>query len=123
MIHTLLYLIANVLVVLGLSWLLPGFEVNSFWAAAVFLLVLSILHWTIIPVLKILTFPVNFISLGLLGLVINLLAVWFVASNIKEITLIGDFTSQLFTVILVSIGLSLGKAVVDSILGGGNRQD
>lgn len=101
---------------LVLSWLLPNFEVSSAWSAAVFLLILTILNLTIIPVLKFLTFPINFLSLGLVGLIINLLAVWFVASNIQGIALTGDFSDKLFSVILVSIGLSIGKGVIDQLL-------
>jgi len=116
MIRTVLYLIANILAVLGLSWLLPGFEVSSVWAAAIFLLILTVLHHTIIPVLKVLTLPVNFLSLGFFSLLINLLSVWFVASNIQGVSLIGDFSAQFLNVILVSIGLSLGKGVIDKVI-------
>lgn len=119
MFRVILYLIANILVVLGLSWLLPGFDVSSPWAAGVFLLILAILHATVIPILKILTFPVNFLSLGLFSLLINLAAVWFVASNIQGISLIGSSGEQFITIIFVSIGLSVGKALIDGVLGDG----
>jgi putative membrane protein len=121
MFRVLLYLIANILIVLGLSNLLPGFEVSGVWAAAVFFFALTVLHWTIIPILKILTFPINFLSLGLLGLLINLGAVWLVATNIQGIALIGDATDKFITVILVSLGLSIGKAIIDHILRGGKE--
>ena len=117
MTRIILYLIANILIVLGLSQLLPNFEVSSAWAAGVFLLVLAVLHFTIIPVLKILTLPINFLSLGLVGFLINLLSIWFVASNIQGIQLTGGFSTQFITLILISIGLSLGKGVIDKILG------
>ena len=121
MFRILLYLVANISVVLGLSWLLPGFEVSGIWAALVFLFALTVLHWTVIPILKILTFPVNFLSLGLLGLLINLLAVWVVCTNIQGIELTGDFTSKFITVILISLGLSIGKGLIDQILRGGRE--
>ena len=121
MFRILLYLIANILIILGLSWLLPGFEVGGVWTAIVFLFALTVLHWTVIPILKILTFPVNFLTLGLVSLLINLAAVWLVATNIQGIELTGDFTDKFITVVLVSIGLSVGKGLIDQFLRGGNE--
>lgn len=113
MFKAIIYFVINVFVVLILAWLIPGFEVTGFWAAAVFLFILSLLQWTIVPVLKILTFPINFLSLGLIGLLINLAAIWFVANNIQGIGITGS--TPFLTLILVALGLSIGKSAADQI--------
>jgi len=68
--------ILNVLIILGMSQVLGnGVPVSGFVNAAVFILVLTLLNWTLIPVLKFMTLPLNFLTLGLIGILINGLAV------------------------------------------------
>jgi putative membrane protein len=67
-----LSLIINAVAVFAAAYLLPQVSVDApltaFWVA----LVLGILNSTLKPILKLLTLPINFITLGLFGLVINL---------------------------------------------------
>lgn len=37
--------IINALMILGVSWLVPGFEIDSFWTALIFSVVLSLVTW------------------------------------------------------------------------------
>ena len=54
-------------------WLVPGIEaIGGSWAAPIFTaLVLGILNATVKPVLKVLSLPVNLLTLGIFGLVVN----------------------------------------------------
>ncbi len=68
--------VLNVLIILGMSQVLGnGFPVSGFLSAAIFILVLTLLNWTLIPILKFMTLPLNFLTLGLVGILINGLAV------------------------------------------------
>jgi putative membrane protein len=113
------YLFINVLIVLVLSNLLSNFRVTSWVAAALFIIVLTLLNWTIIPVLKFLTFPLSVLSFGLVSLLINLVGI-IVAANLLSnngVSLAGDFLSQLFSALIISIALAIGQVVVNSVLG------
>ena len=54
-------------------WIVPGTEaVGGSWAAPIFTaLVLGILNATVKPVLKVLSFPVTVLTLGIFSLVVN----------------------------------------------------
>jgi len=79
--------------------ILPGFSVESFEAAAVAVLILSLLNMTIRPLLKLLTLPITCLTFGLFTLVINAAMMY--------------FTSQL--VMGFQVG-SFGNAVIASLL-------
>lgn len=61
----------SALVILAISYILPGVHVTSFVAAAVAALVLGVLNAVIKPILIILTLPITILTLGLFTLVIN----------------------------------------------------
>jgi len=54
--------------------------VDSFWPTAVLAaFVFGILSVTVRPILKLFAFPITFITLGLFGLLINILVFWLIA--------------------------------------------
>lgn len=56
--------------------IVPGIVINSFWAALVVALVLGILNMLVGLPLKILTFPLSLVTLGLFLLIINAWVFW-----------------------------------------------
>lgn len=68
------------------AYLLPGIHVKNFLAALLIALVLGIVNATLKPILILLTFPINILTLGLFTLVINALLVLLttlIVSNFK----------------------------------------
>lgn len=61
------------------SQLVPGISVNSFTDALIAAVVFGVINITIKPVLKILAFPINMVTLGLFGFIINAFLFWLVA--------------------------------------------
>jgi len=57
------------------AYLIPGIEVDGFVTALIFAVVLGIVNATLGVILKILTAPLNWLTLGLVSLVINVLMV------------------------------------------------
>ncbi|HCJ52109.1 MAG: hypothetical protein A2898_02715 [Candidatus Kerfeldbacteria bacterium RIFCSPLOWO2_01_FULL_48_11] len=90
----------NALALLLVAYLLPGFEVSSFYTALIVALVLGIVNAIIKPVLILLTLPITILTLGLFTLVINALLIWFVASFIEGFSIDGFTTALLGGVIL-----------------------
>ncbi|USN54058.1 MAG: phage holin family protein [Candidatus Nomurabacteria bacterium] len=81
--HIIFRWILNALALLLVAYLLPGFAVDSFYAALITALILGILNAVIRPLLIILTLPVTILTLGLFTFVINALLIWFVASFVQ----------------------------------------
>ncbi|MCB2211228.1 phage holin family protein [bacterium] len=66
-------IIAVAVAVMVTAYILPGIVVESFWAAVVTAIVLSLMNILLKPLLVILTLPVTILTLGLFLLVINAL--------------------------------------------------
>lgn len=66
-----LNLIFSALAVLIAAKLIPGVEVESFKVAILIAIVLAFINTFIKPIVKVLAFPINFMSLGLFSLLIN----------------------------------------------------
>jgi len=91
--------ILNIIVVLGFSYLFDkGFPIHGIGQAAVFILILTALNWTLIPILKFMTLPLNILTLGLIGILLNGLAV-VLAGNILN-TKIDYLIALLFSFVL-----------------------
>lgn len=89
------------LVIMALPYVIPGIEVVGFYPALIAALVLSIINLIVKPVISLLTLPVNMLTLGILGLVINGALLWFVASFVEGFT-ITSFLSAFLAALIIS---------------------
>jgi len=89
---------------------LPGFVVESFYAAFVASLVLGILNAIVRPLLILLTLPITILSLGLFTLVINGGIIYLVGTFIK------GFDITFSAAIIASILLWLINWFVNSVI-------
>lgn len=98
--------IINALALLGVAYLVPGFQVETFFAALIAALVLGLVNALIRPIILILTLPVNIITLGLFTFVINALMLWLVSSIVPNFIIAGFVPALLGALLLwvVSIG-------------------
>jgi putative membrane protein len=114
MFRTLTYFIGNTLMLLILSQLLPNFEINSLSSAALFVFLLTLLNWTVVPVIKFFTFPINWITLGLFFSLLNILVIWFVASNLQGagVEFLGSGFEKFITSVIISVSLSVIQMVI-----------
>ena len=99
-------LIAKVLLNAFLLWVVayvvPGISISNFFASIVAFLILSIVNATIKPVLSLLTLPVNFLTLGILGLLINVLLFMLVADLVPGFE-ISNFFSAFIGLVFYSL--------------------
>jgi putative membrane protein len=70
-----------------IAYLVPGYEIASFYTALVVALVLALVNAVIRPILILLTLPINILTLGLFTLVINALMFLLVATVVKGFTI------------------------------------
>ncbi len=99
---TLLHILINALVILGLSHFLAGVYVSGFGTAVIVAIVLGIVNILIKPLLLILTLPINILTLGLFTLVINALMIMLVSALVPGFNVAG-FSWALITGIVMSL--------------------
>lgn len=77
--NILIRLLLNAAALLVVAYLLPGFEVEVFWPAAIVAaLILGVANAILKPILVILTLPINILTLGLFTFIINAGLLWLV---------------------------------------------
>ena len=99
------FLIQWVLFALGLlfvAWVVPGISVSSFVVALWASIVIGLINIFIKPILIILTFPINLLTLGLFTFVINGLLFW-LASKLVGGFYVSGFWAAFFGAMLLSI--------------------
>lgn len=85
------------------NWLLTGFDVTGgFWGYLAAGTLLGILSAFAGPVLKILTFPLVLVTLGLFSAVINAFILW-LAADLSGYIVIANLWSLLWATVIVSI--------------------
>jgi putative membrane protein len=88
-----------------------GVHVNTFITALIAGAVLGFINIIIKPIVKLLTLPINILTLGLFSLVLNALFFWFVASLISGFS-IDNFKAALIGALIVSVINWLGNKIV-----------
>lgn len=102
--------ILSAVAVLIAAYILPGVAVESFWAALLVAVILSLFNAVLRPILVILTIPVTVLTLGLFLLVINAVIVLLVDA------LVGDFyVSGFWWALIFSLVISILGAIFDNI--------
>jgi putative membrane protein len=98
---------------------IKGFNFNSPSTLFLFAFVLSISFFTIEPVIKFLTFPVNFLTFGLFSFVISSCLLYFFSSVIPGFKVtegsIGPFSNSLIQIPRISLS-HIGVIVISSII-------
>ncbi len=85
------------------AYLLPGVDVANFWSALIAGVLIALANATIGTILRILTFPINFLTLGLMSFVITVLMVLLVDSLMSSFNTNGFFSAMIFAIVLALI--------------------
>ncbi len=110
LIHWLLSAVALILV----SRLVPGFVVQGFGPALAAALVIGLLNATVGFVLKILTFPISILTLGLFLLVINGLMILVASSIVRGFHVYGIGPAFWGAVVLALLGIIIRAIAQDA---------
>ncbi len=101
-------LILSAVAVLVAAYLAPGVVVDGFIAALIFAVVLGLVNATIGAVLKLITAPLNWLTLGLISLMINVLMVLLVDNFVMGFSTNGFWSTTIFALVLAIIQSFLG---------------
>jgi len=96
----LLRILITAIVAFGLSAVMKGVYIDTFWTALVFSLVLAILNALLKPILIILTLPITIFTFGLFLFVINAAIVLLTANFVNGFRVDGFGWALLFSLLL-----------------------
>lgn len=108
--------VLNALALLAIAYIAPsigmlqGFHVEGFEAAAVAVLILSVLNLTVRPVLKLLALPISCLTFGIFTVVINALMMLLTSELVVGFT-VGGFLNALVVSIIYAIFSALLNAL------------
>ncbi len=102
----------SALALLLVAKLVPGFNVEGLWPALIASLVIGLLNATLGFFLKIITFPISILTLGIFLLVINALMILLASSIVRGFNVRGLFPAFWGAAALALLGMLI-RAVVD----------
>lgn len=100
-------LLTGLAVVLA-AMLIPGVQVDGYLTAIVAGLLLAFANATIGTLLRVLTFPINFLTLGLMSFLITVLMVLLVDRFLDGFSTSGFFSALIFAIVLAVIKMIFG---------------
>lgn len=107
--HIIGHLIVNVVALLFVEYLIPGFELASLQTAIVAAIVIGIINTFIRPVLQILALPFSVMTLGIFAFVINVLLLMLAASIVPGFDIDGFMTAAISSILLSVTNAFLNK--------------
>jgi len=103
MLSFIIRIIGNAVALYVAFLLVPGFVVSGSWEQYLIAgLILALLNLIVRPVLKIISFPLILLTLGLFTFIINILILWLLAYLVPFVAIEG-FIALVWTTIIVSI--------------------
>jgi putative membrane protein len=93
-------IVVSSIVAFGLSYILSGVHIDTFWTAIVLALVLAILNAIVKPILFVITIPITLLTLGLFYFVLNALMIILADKFIKGFAVDGFWWALLFSLLL-----------------------
>jgi len=102
-------IIVTSVIAFGLSYILKGIKIDSFWTAIILAVVLAVLNALLKPILIILTLPITIITLGLFLFVINAGIILLADNFIDGFTVDGFWWALLFSLLLSIVTAVLYK--------------
>jgi putative membrane protein len=91
------------------AFLIPGVQVDGFLSAIIAGILIALANATIGFLLRILTFPINFLTLGLMSFIITVLMVLLVDGIMDGFNTSGFFSAMLFAIVLAVIKIIFGS--------------
>lgn len=101
--HTIISILLSTLAVIVTAYILPGVHVSNFLSALVAAVVLGIVNGFLLPLLLIITLPINILTLGLFTIVIIGLLVMLVSAIVPGFTVDGFWWAVLFGIVLAIV--------------------
>lgn len=90
------------------AFLIPGVQVDGFLSAIIAGVLIAVANATIGFILRILTFPINILTLGLMSFIITVLMVLLVDSLMDSFNTSGFLSAVIFAIVLAVVKMVFG---------------
>lgn len=95
--------LGTVFALLAAAYLVPGFIIDSLYAAAIVALALGVINITLKPLVLLIALPLQLLTLGFFTFVVNAAFLLFIASFIDGFSIAGNFFEQFITALLAGL--------------------
>ncbi len=102
-------LIINIISLMVVSYLIPGFYFVDFRALLVAAVVIGIINSFIKPVLQLIALPLSIVTLGLFAFFVNVALLWLAAEIVPGFQIQNFFTAAVASVVMALIGAFFHK--------------
>ncbi len=104
----LLHWIVNAVVLLVVAHFVSGFNISGFASAMFAVVIIGIINATLGLFLKVMTFPLSFLTLGLFVFVVDAIVLWFSSKLVPGFSVTGFKPAFIAALILALIQMLLG---------------
>jgi putative membrane protein len=111
--RALVRLAINVVALLVVAYLVPGFHLAGITTAIVAAIVIGIVNTLIRPVLQLIALPISIITFGISAIIINVLLLWGTSKIIPGFAIDGFWTAFVASILLSVVSWFLGKLASD----------
>jgi len=109
MIRLLVEWLLNALALLIVTYVVPGFDVEDFSTALVAVLVIGLLNITLGLFLRFITWPFNWLTLGLVYLVVDAIIIYLASKLVSGFRIKSFFTAFLGALVLAVVHYLFGR--------------
>ncbi len=102
------------LAIIFTAWLVPGIDVDNFQSAMLITVIIALINIFIRPLIVFITLPINILTLGLFGLVINALLLMLAGYAAPGFEVDGFLAAFLGSVVLAFLGLVINMVTVNN---------
>lgn len=102
-------LLVVVLAIMALPYVIPGIAVTGFYPALIVALILGVINLVVKPIISLVTLPINMVTLGLFGLVVNGLILWFIGTFVEGFTVATFLAAFLGALVVAAVNWIASK--------------
>ncbi len=94
--------ILSALLIIFIAWIIPGITISNFVSALIVVVIMGLVNIFIRPLVQLISLPLNFLTLGIFGLIINALLFLLVGKIAPGFTING-FWAGFFGALILSV--------------------
>jgi len=104
-----LQLVLMAVAIMLAAYIIPGVEITGFWSALLAGILIAFVNTFIGGILRLLTFPINFLTFGLMSFVITVLMIMLVDAMMSSFNISNFWITALFAIVLALIKTLFSK--------------
>lgn len=99
-----IWISVNVVALLIVEYILPGFTITNLWNAIVAAIIIGVINTYIRPILQLITLPLSILTLGIFAFLINVFLLMFASWIVPGFEINDFWTAVLASILLTLIG-------------------